>query len=64
MKRKRRAKPCASGEAFWKDLVKQFGKSEAADVAGRYFDCPVREGDEEEKQFRRELREAMGEGSI
>ena len=59
----RRAKPYTSGEAFWKDLVKRFGKTEAADVAGRYFDCPVRDGDEEEMGFRRELRSAMERGA-
>ena len=56
----KKAKPYTSGEAFWKDLVRQFGKAEAAEVAGRYFECPVREGDEEEKEFRSELRKAMG----
>lgn len=55
----RKARPYSSGADFWKDLVKQFGRAEAFNVAKRYLECPVREGDEEEHWFRLELRDAM-----
>lgn len=48
-----------SGYAFWLDLVIQFGKKDAVQVASNYFDCPFRDGDTEEVKFREELRDAM-----
>jgi len=49
----------SSGFAFWIDLVTQFGKKDAVQVANNYLDCPVRPGDKEEEAFRKELRDAM-----
>lgn len=48
-----------SGYAFWTDLISQFGKRDAEKVAKNYLDCPVRPGDKEEEEFRRELLKAM-----
>ena len=57
--RKKKAKPYASGFAFWLDLVEQFGKRDAKAVANNYLECPMAPGDAEEGQFRRELHDAM-----
>lgn len=61
--RKKKAKPYASGFAFWLDLVEQFGRRDAKAVANNYLECPMAPGDAEEEQFRRELRSAMERGA-
>lgn len=49
-----------TGYEFWNSLAMQFG-GEAVDVANRYLDLPMKSGDTEELQFRKELYSAVSQ---